>query len=221
MAKLDLTNQKFGRLKVISEAERKGYVRYWNCRCDCGTIKPIAQNSLRSKKTTSCGCYNRERTSETNSLNLKGRRFGYLEVIEKVNEKGSKDRSMWRCLCKCEKEIIVPSSYLTSGDTTSCGCRRVEVGHELQQFNKDNLHVNGVFTPVLKTKMRSDNSTGIKGVSPFKGGKYRAQIGIRGKKYSLGVYATQEQAGEARKAAEEKYHKPYLDADKSEIKDKS
>ncbi len=61
MAIRDLTGCKFGRLQPLS-----GYyvsdkrVTYWTCRCDCGTIKDIAQTTLVNKPNPSCGCRNLE-----------------------------------------------------------------------------------------------------------------------------------------------------------------
>ncbi len=63
MTPLDLTNQRFGRLLVVSPG---GYIRKcraWLCRCDCGTEKTIITSNLRGGTTLSCGCLNRELTS--------------------------------------------------------------------------------------------------------------------------------------------------------------
>lgn len=38
-SKLNLTNQRFGRLLVIGEAPQRGERTHWLCRCDCGTVK--------------------------------------------------------------------------------------------------------------------------------------------------------------------------------------
>lgn len=54
-------------------------------------------------------------------LNLQGKTFGDLKVIE---YSGKKKASLWKCRCKCGKEIIVRGSSLTSGNTKSCGCSR-------------------------------------------------------------------------------------------------
>ena len=66
--KLDLTGQRFGRLVVVEEAGRTkhGFV-LWKCRCDCGQEVVVSSQHLRSGNTTSCGCFNRERTSETHT----------------------------------------------------------------------------------------------------------------------------------------------------------
>src|SRR6266568_1459518 len=56
---IDLTGVRFGHLTVISIAEgqriRKGLA--WICRCDCGTEKIFASNTLRTGHSQSCGCH--------------------------------------------------------------------------------------------------------------------------------------------------------------------
>ena len=54
-------------------------------------------------------------------VDLTGREFGRLVVLERVNN-SKNNRSQWRCLCKCGNKPIVVGSYLTNGDTESCGC---------------------------------------------------------------------------------------------------
>lgn len=50
-------NKRFGRWLVLAEAPRKGKVRYWFCRCDCGTEKAVNAESLRYGTSTGCaGC---------------------------------------------------------------------------------------------------------------------------------------------------------------------
>ena len=56
----DLTGQRFGKLIVVAEGEKKkGRMdSYWICVCDCGnTTNPIAGYNLRKGITKSCGCY--------------------------------------------------------------------------------------------------------------------------------------------------------------------
>ena len=52
----DLIGQKFGRLLVIKQGDRKGKSAYWLCKCDCGKNKEIRTDDLRTGNTTSCGC---------------------------------------------------------------------------------------------------------------------------------------------------------------------
>lgn len=55
---------------------------------------------------------------------LTGKQFGYLTVIERVENKGS--ATCWLCRCKCGKEKVFYGSNLTRGLSTSCGCYRKE-----------------------------------------------------------------------------------------------
>lgn len=67
--KVNLLNQRFGRLLVIEEVNSRGNggsVK-WKCRCDCGMIKEVLSNSLRAGLTTSCGCYNKERVIDAHT----------------------------------------------------------------------------------------------------------------------------------------------------------
>jgi hypothetical protein len=62
-------------------------------------------------------------------LSLEGRRFGRLLVLASAGTRiygKSQRRSIWRCLCVCGKETIIPSSSLTHKLTKSCGCLRSE-----------------------------------------------------------------------------------------------
>lgn len=58
---LDLMGQRFGRLVVVERAPNRNGKVWWKCQCDCGNIHYAATQSLRSRHTTSCGCYLREK----------------------------------------------------------------------------------------------------------------------------------------------------------------
>lgn len=58
---IDLTGQTFGRLTVISIASNPpGKDKTWNVLCVCGNKKIVGGRSLKTKKSTSCGCYHTE-----------------------------------------------------------------------------------------------------------------------------------------------------------------
>lgn len=52
---IDLTNQKFNLLTVISKIEGSSPVK-WKCKCDCGNFCEVSGNNLRNNHTKSCGC---------------------------------------------------------------------------------------------------------------------------------------------------------------------
>ena len=70
-----LDGKRFGRWTVIKLKEKiniikdnkiVGYKIIYLCKCDCGTIKEVDRNSLVYGKSTSCGCYNKERIYQIN-----------------------------------------------------------------------------------------------------------------------------------------------------------
>ena len=58
--RMNLTGQRFGRLTVIEESDKKCGKRVWHCRCDCGKEKDVLQDALVQGKQVSCGCYKNE-----------------------------------------------------------------------------------------------------------------------------------------------------------------
>lgn len=64
---------------------------------------------------------------------LKGRRFGKLLVTEECGRIGK--NVAWKCKCDCGKEIIVKANSLLTGNTTSCGCGRIEAITKHNQTN--------------------------------------------------------------------------------------
>ncbi len=66
--KVDLQGQIFGKLTILEYAGRdKHGEAQWLCQCQCerGNETVVRGSDLRRGKTNSCGCFNRERASET------------------------------------------------------------------------------------------------------------------------------------------------------------
>jgi hypothetical protein len=58
---IDLTGCKFGRLEVVKFAGLdKKHIALWVCQCDCGNQKVVRSDRLKSGKTRSCGCLQKE-----------------------------------------------------------------------------------------------------------------------------------------------------------------
>ena len=68
----NLTNKTFGRLTVISFAgsrtDRKPYRAMWNCNCQCGASAVVAGSNLTRGVTRSCGCFCKDRVSESHTI---------------------------------------------------------------------------------------------------------------------------------------------------------
>lgn len=64
----------------------------------------------------------------SNLIDLTGRKFGRLTVVERQPNQGRK--TMWLCRCDCGNETVISGSNLTSGNTKSCGCYHTERLHQ-------------------------------------------------------------------------------------------
>lgn len=62
---IDLAGHVFGRLTVERFHSVKGRFSHWVCRCSCGGSAVASTSNLRSGNTQSCGCFKRQRISET------------------------------------------------------------------------------------------------------------------------------------------------------------
>lgn len=56
----NLKGKRFGRLLILELTNKKNR-RYWKCKCDCGNIKVVSSNKLKTGHTESCGCIRKER----------------------------------------------------------------------------------------------------------------------------------------------------------------
>lgn len=97
---------------------------YCRCICECGTEVIKGSYDLRHPRNPPhCGCmttYYKYIQSANNRVDLVGQRFGSLVVTEMIYE--YKKHTRVRCKCDCGNEIVRIATYLTSGNTTSCGC---------------------------------------------------------------------------------------------------
>lgn len=121
---IDMTGKTIGRLTVIKRDKNnsQGKAR-WLCQCECGKTIVVDGSSLRNGHTKSCGCYQRDRTSEVCKINLIGQTIGNFTVLDYC-QKNFEDtgRSKWKCRCNlCGNEEV----YLNTDNLKnqySCGC---------------------------------------------------------------------------------------------------
>lgn len=119
----DITNRRFGKLVALDRVQFAKYKYKWKCLCDCGNIYYATLSSLKSGKTTHCGC-NLIRLSRRKDLT--GMKFGKLTAI-KPTEKRVNKSIVWECKCDCGNVIMYPVSKLTSSNgPKSCGCLKHE-----------------------------------------------------------------------------------------------
>ena len=66
----------------------------------------------------------------TKLIELTGRRFGRLVVLERAPYNDGQNKSVWTCRCDCGKVINVSGYHLRRGKTQSCGCYRHEMASQ-------------------------------------------------------------------------------------------
>lgn len=139
---VDLTGMRFGRLKVEHRASDKilpsgVHAVMYHCKCDCGNEIDVNAGSLKSGKTKSCGCFNRDVVRARTSKNLKEQRFGRLVAIEPVDIilSSGKHKQEWLCQCDCGNKTIVSTKNLLRGHSKSCGCYKRDVARERVSVN--------------------------------------------------------------------------------------
>lgn len=125
---------KFGKL-VVLEIKKEGGFRSWRCKCkcECGGIKETTTFYLLQGRTQSCGCLQKERTSNARKKEIKtGTRFGRLIVLKEERLEKYSNILSYRCKCDCGNECVVRAKLLKKGETQSCGCLRKEAIYEAQ-----------------------------------------------------------------------------------------
>ncbi|MCC8022676.1 MAG: transcriptional regulator, partial [Clostridiales bacterium] len=202
----DLTGQEFGALTVTGRAPSQNGRAAWLCRCACGNEITALGRDLRQGRKRSCGC--RSKGPGRTGLDLTGRRFGRLTALEATEKRDGRGSVIWRCRCGCGQEAEVSAGGLLYGSRVSCGCLK----REAQRNVHNTLHfVDGTCVEFLeKRRQRRDNASGHAGIYRMQNGKYRAQIGLQGKRYSLGSFSTYEEALQARLRAEEELFGDFL-----------
>lgn len=215
---LDLSGQNFGRWTVLERSERY----YWKCKCECGEIKDIYYTSLLNEKSRSCLSCASKTTNNLQQQNKIGLKFGRLTIIGVARIVNNK--CIYKCRCDCNAEVDVPWGLLQSGRTSSCGCLRDELrkngGPRVKSYDvktRANYLKEGTSLVSIGQKVSKNSSTGVKGVSRMKDGRYRAYLNFKGKHVHLGIFGTLKEAENARSKGEKKYYKPLLEKYKDVI----
>lgn len=91
--KIDITNQRFGRLVATGNHLRVGRFWKWQCKCDCGGEIFVCSSNLRNGHTRSCGCLQRERASAQGKvIGPKNRTHGAVRTPEWLTWKNMRTR---------------------------------------------------------------------------------------------------------------------------------
>ena len=129
-AKIDITGNKYGLLKVLGDSGKRQNNKkiLWHCKCDCGNEVDVGKDILTKTNTTpSCGCQSKKKKMYV------GYKIGKLTVAKLLGTNGQK--LLWECVCDCGNTVIHTTSELNYGSIRSCGCLKHETGDKLKKYN--------------------------------------------------------------------------------------
>lgn len=212
---VDLTGQKFGRLTVISLSERKYSHRHWLCKCGCGNKRSVREGYLKTGRTKSCGCYNREVSSEKNTKHGQShqdKKFtteyqAWANMIKRCTNPKANGYEYWggRGITVCDRWKDFSNFFEDMGKkpTKEHSLDRIDNN---KGYSPDNCKWSNKSEQVINRRVQKNNKFGVRGVYWHESAnKYHARIGVDGKSINLGLFKTLEEAKEARLKAEKEY----------------
>lgn len=206
---VDLTGKRYGRLTVLERTDSTGRNIRWLCRCDCGKESKVFGFSLKRGQTKSCGCLQKEVTSE---------------IMTKHGLTNTPEYKIWKSM---RDRINNPNNkaygyYGGKGITYDPRWESFEnfledMGERPKGMTLDRIDPNGNYckencrwadysTQGYNQNIRQTNISGRTGVHYHKRDKcWTASIGKEGKLIHLGYFSSFEEACTARESAEKDY----------------
>jgi len=216
----EMIGKKFGRLTILELDHRdKWKNKHYKCICECGTIKAINVGSLRTGRTTSCGCYNLEILKQPHPDRRKYNEFRIHPNFVRVKDPNHDqyflcDLEDWE-IFKDKLLKISTKGYVVfvSGKYFSRVIMKAPETLVVDHINGDpldnrkiNLRVCKQIENMRNLKTPKDNKSGYKGVwRDTVCQKWCAEIRCNKVKYWLGRFENIEDAIRAREEAEIKY----------------
>lgn len=214
---VDLTGKRFGALtalRPIPASETSDHRPGWLVRCDCGNEKVVNGSNLRSGRITSCGC-GLERgkriaaslTAREGYEDLTGQTYHELTAVEYLGH------NYWRWRCSCGQETKAKAADVKSGRIQSCG--HILAQTALRKIAVENTveHYDGTTVSRLRRIMDDPDTKGLRKRYDGHGHSYwEARITLRRETIYLGSFSRKSEAKKARRAAEEKYYLPIIQA---------
>lgn len=146
--KIDLTGRKFGKLTVLGDSgDRQHEAIMWLCKCDCGTIKKVNGNFLKTGRISSCGCIKsrgEEKISEilrNNNIQFESQKSFENFVFPKTNKHGYFD-------------FYINNKYLIEYD----GIQHFKYRDNIKSWNNEENYLKTIERDKFKNQWCKDNN---------------------------------------------------------------
>jgi hypothetical protein len=214
---IDLMGMKFERLAVVKEAGRdKNKKVLWDCVCDCGNEKTVVGGDLKSGKTRSCGCLQSEVVTAMSTKHGNAKRSGisdeyksWCNMIQRCTNPSATQYEHWggRGIKVCDRWLNSFENFINDmgkRPTKKHSIDRIDVNGD---YEPDNCHWITNLEQQVNKRTPKTNKSGTMGVSWHKRmNKWHVRITINHREKHIGYFENIEDAIEARKQAETKYH---------------
>ena len=228
----DLSGREFGLLKVIKYDHSDKQGTHWLCECKCKNKVIVRRGHLISGHTQSCGCLNKKINSDrklTNIYDLSGdygigwttntnEEFLFdLDDYEKI-----KDYCWFESSCGYIETDIKKTKKRINMHRLIMNCLNLDnvevdhIKHNIKDNRKSQLRIATLSQNKMNQKLRSDNTSGVTGVSFYKNA-WNVKIYKDKKPIYIGRYKNFKDAVNARREAEEKYYREYSYKNSMEI----
>lgn len=204
------TGKTYGYLKVIGIFRDKP--REYTVQClRCGKTYTTTGQGILNYSAGCHACRIFDKLKDRYS-DYTGQYFGDLEILGFAGQ-GKRGIALARCLChRCGRETVIPYKKIIRDGVKICAdCSLKKFSSWKGQVHKYDAEGTNLKHINSDRKLNSNTSTGYKGVSRMKSGKYRAYINFCHHQYHLGSYDKIEDAVDARKAAEKEIYGSFLD----------
>lgn len=208
----------------------------WLCECSCErhTKVEVTGGNLKKGSVQSCDCLTREKSSERRKQAVQENPIDFNSEVYAIGytlkgepfwfDKEDYDKIKNYCWYYDNHGYLVARERGTNNkvslhtlvmspipDGMQVDHKRHPPRNEHKYDNrKSNLEIKTTSQNMMNTSLYINNTSGVSGVNFEKAsGKWRARIGINGKRVELGLYNSKEDAIKARKDAEIKYYGNY------------
>ena len=204
--KLELENQTFNKLTVISKAESKHRRSRWLCQCECGNFTTVYGGDLKAGNIKSCGCSQGQTHGLSNTKEYKT----WLSIKARCNNPKHSTYNYYGgnniSICKeWEEDFEQFYKHVGPAPSNSCSIDRIDSSKNYEPGNV--RWVEDYSIQNINRRTPKNNTSGVKGVSWYpKYNKWIARINVNKKRISLGYFENFDDAVKARKEAELKYY---------------